>query len=245
MSFVGFISGAPDDQQQTYRRAIRAAVKQTYGSTAKDITWLVEERGQQGWDFDDRPVLIKAVKHARAGDRVFCIGSLKGFAPRQWQGMSFLKNQVELYDLQILVADEPTLNGDTIGFLALAAEAQRERLVARSKAALNSIKEIIDRDGQYISKKGRTVKKLGRHDASEEASRKGAAEGARRARNRDHDVWPTIADCLDRGLNYSETARYLTRIGMPTPSEQGKHKRQTSGMWHPKTVREIILRREK
>lgn len=53
MSFVGFIAGAPDDQQQTYRRAIRAAVKQTYGLTAKDITWLVEERGQQGWDLDD------------------------------------------------------------------------------------------------------------------------------------------------------------------------------------------------
>ena len=59
MSFVGFIAGAPDDQQQTYRRAIRAAVKQTYGSTAKDITWLVEERVSKAGTLTTDPSLLK------------------------------------------------------------------------------------------------------------------------------------------------------------------------------------------
>ena len=200
MSFVGFIAGASNENQKIHRRAIRAAVKQTYGATASEILWLIEEDGQQGWDFDERPMLGKAIKHAREGDLVFSIASLKGFAERQWKGMIFLKNQSELYDLQILVADEPTLNGDTISFIARAAEAQRERMVARSTAALSSIKKIIDRDGKYISKKGRTVTKLGRHDAAEEASRKGAQEGAKRARKREEHVWPLIEDCRDRGL---------------------------------------------
>lgn len=244
MSFVGFIAGAKDDQQKLYRRAIRAAVKQTYTAKAEDIMWLVEENGQQGWDFDDRPMLMKAIKHARAGDLVFCIASLKGFAPRQWQGMSFLKSQVELYNLEILVADEPTLTGNSISFLALAAEAQRERMVTRSQAALQSIKEIIDKEGKYVTKKGRTVTKLGRHDAAEEASRIGAAVGSERARKREEDVWPIIKDCRDRGMNYSQTARHLTNMGLPTPSEMGRHKRETKGMWHPKTVRAICLRRE-
>jgi len=245
MSFVGFISGLQKKEQAAHKAAIKKAVVQTYSTEGEDIDWLIEDEAHGKWDFVERPMLMKAIKRALAGDMIFCISTLKGFGERQWQGMDFLSQQAKEHGLNLLVADEPTMTGSTITFLALAGKAQRERMVAKSQAALTSIKQIIDREGEYISKKGRTIKKLGRHDKVSEASQKGADVGFKRARSREEELWPLIKDCRDRGMNYSETARHLTNMGIPTLSEMGKHKRTTKGIWHPNKVRAIIIRREK
>ena len=239
--FVGFIFGASEEHQKHQRAAIMAA-------SDPPRKFFVEREREAKWEFEHREKLTSALLFCRTKNCTFVLSSLTGFARRKWMGLELLRSQVELYDLSVIVADDPTINGKSIEILTAASSVNRERISAKSKAALNEIKKIMSETGAYTTRAGKVItdsRKLQSNTKAKEVSALGAKQTAARAKERDSELWPTIKVFRDRGMNYSEIARQLNFMGVETHSDKGKHKQTKPSKWHASQVRNIILRRQK
>lgn len=236
-----FIAGAKPEGKKRQRNTIKVMLQ---GRNA-DINWFTEPERVQRRDAEDRTELKRCAKWCRANKAPMAISSASTLFPKRWQSLTWMKHQVEMYDLQFMVADDPTISKGSIHVLSAAADVQRHRIAAKSKAALDEIKAKLARDGSFTSKAGRTVTRLGVHDKLTDAGTKGNQVQAELARQRDDEVWPLIEKCLGQGMGYAATARYLNAQGVETPAARARHKRDTAGEWYASTVRNITLRRER
>ena len=239
MKVGAFIAGALPEGQRRQRKAIKIMFE---GKDAT-INWNKEVKSARRRDAEDRTELKRCVKWCRANNAVFAISSAADLFTKRWQALTWLKHQVEMHDMRIMVADDPTISKGSIHVLSAAADVQRHRIAAKSRAALDDIKAKLAMDGSFTSKGGRKITRLGIHDKLSEAGTKGNQTQAELARERDDEVWPIIKQCLGQGLGYAGTARQLNAMGVETPSARARHDRETSGDWHASTVRNIALRR--
>ena len=239
MKVGAFIAGALPEGQRRQRKAIKIMFE---GRDAT-IDWHKEIKSARRRDAEDRTELKRCVKWCRANNAVFAISSAADLFTKRWQALTWLKHQVEMHDMRIMVADDPTISKGSIHVLSAAADVQRHRIAAKSRAALDDIKSKLAKEGSFTSKGGRKITRLGIHDKLSEAGTKGNQTQAELARERDDEVWPIIKQCLGQGLGYAGTARQLNAMGVETPSARARHDRETSGDWHASTVRNIALRR--
>lgn len=239
MKVGAFIAGALPEGQRRQRKAIKIMFE---GKDAT-INWNKEIKSARRRDAEDRTELKRCVKWCRANNAVFAISSASDLFTKRWQALTWLKHQVEMHDMRIMVADDPTISKGSIHVLSASADVQRHRIAAKSRAALDDIKAKLAMDGSFTSKGGRKITRLGIHDKLSEAGTKGNQTQAELARERDDEVWPIIKQCLGQGLGYAGTARHLNAMGVETPSARARHDRETTGEWYASTVRNIALRR--
>ena len=239
MKVGAFIAGALPEGQRRQRKAIKIMFE---GRDAT-IDWHKEIKSARRRDAEDRTELKRCVKWCRANNAVFAISSAADLFTKRWQALTWLKHQVEMHDMRIMVADDPTISKGSIHVLSAAADVQRHRIAAKSRAALDDIKAKLAKEGSFTSKGGRKITRLGIHDKLSEAGAKGNQTQAELARERDDEVWPIIKQCLGQGLGYAGTARQLNAMGVETPSARARHDRETTGEWYASTVRNIALRR--
>lgn len=239
MKVGAFIAGALPEGQRRQRKAIKIM----FDGKDATINWNKEIKSARRRDAEDRTELKRCVKWCRANNAVFAISSAADLFTKRWQALTWLKHQVEMHDMRIMVADDPTISKGSIHVLSAAADVQRHRIAAKSRAALDDIKAKLAKEGSFTSKGGRKITRLGIHDKLSEAGTKGNQTQAELARERDDEVWPIIKQCLGQGLGYAGTARQLNAMGVETPSARARHDRETTGEWYASTVRNIALRR--
>ena len=242
MKYGGFIFGADEEHQKKQRKGIRALAK----ANSAEVKWFVEDEGRQRRDAEDREELLACARYCRTNNATFALSSLKGFAKRKWQGMTWLKHQVEMHDMKIAVADDPRVSKGSLHVLSAAADVQRQRIAETSRAALADIKRRLDAGEEVIAKRsGQKVERLGTHQNIKKAAKLGNKAQAERAAERDAQVWPMIEQYLAQGMGYNAIARQLNIQEIPTPNDKARYKRDTLGVWYASTVRNIVLRRNK
>lgn len=240
MKVGGFIFGASAEHQKQQRQRIKATL-----DTDSEVKWFTEKQGHQKRDPDDRTELQRASKFCRTKDATFTVSSLSGAFKYKWQGLTWLKHQVEMHDMRVVVADDPTISKGSLHVLSAAADVQRARIAQKSKAALEDIKQKLAEEGAYVSKKGNKIKRLGMHSKTSEAGKLGNKAQSKLAAERDAEVWPQIERCLAEGMGYTAIARHLNLTGVSTPAVKRREARDTLGVWYASTVRNIVLRRNK
>jgi len=241
MRVGAFIIGASEDNQKTQRKRIKALLR----DTGADVKWYTEPDGRQRRDAEDRTELNACVRYCRTSDATLALHSISDLFPKKWQALTFLKHQVEMYDIDVAVADDPIISKGSLHVLSAAADAQRHKIAKKSKQAIDSIKAKLEEEGKYTARNGRTITRLGIHEKLSEASAKGNEAQAVLARERDDEVWPIIERCQEQGMGYAATARHLNALGILTPAARARHERTTNMEWYASTVRNIVLRRGK
>ena len=241
MRVGAFIVGGDKESQARQRTAIT----EYFLNTAATIDFFPEKSGNQKLDAEDRVMLMKCARFCRKHQATFAVASLSGMFEKRWQALGWLAYQAEQYGIQIIVTDEPRVNGSSIAILSAQADEQRTRLAAKSKAALDEIKSMLKQGKPVRTKTGRVIKELNEltlHDNKAETDRAGNEAQARLARERDQEVWELIKSYVEQGMNMSEIARQLNDGGVPTIDQRRNSKRQTSGMWHVSTIKNILKR---
>lgn len=238
MRVGAFIVGGDKDSQARQRTAIT----EYFLNTAATIDFFPEKPGNETLDAEDRVMLMKCARFCRKHQATFAVASLSGMFDKRWKALGWMAYQVEQYGIDIVVTDEPRVNGSSIAILSAQAEEQRTRLAAKSKAALDEIKALLKQGKPVRSKSGRIIEKLGIHDNKEETDRLGNEAQARLARERDLEVWGLVESYLKQGMNMSEIARQLNAAEVPTPSKRRKENRETKGVWYPQTVKNLLQR---
>ena len=240
MKVGGFIFGASAEHQVDQRKRIAATV-----DTDAEVKWFTEEEGRQKRDPDDRTELQRAARFCRTNDATFTVSSLKGAFKYKWQGLTWLKHQVEMYDMRVVVADDPTISKGSLHVLSAAADIQRARIAEKSKAALDEIKRKLAEEGSHVSRKGKKIERLGVHKKTSEAGKIGNKAQRELAAERDAEVWPIIEKCLAQGMGYTAISRHLNLTGVATPAVRRREARDTMGLWYASTVQNIVLRQRR
>ena len=238
MRVGAFIVGGDRELQDLQRTAIT----EYFLNTAARIDFFPEKPGNEKYDAEDRVMLMKCARFCRKHQATFAVASLSGMFDKRWQALGWLAYQVEQYGIEIVVTDEPRVNGSSIAIINAQAEEQRIRLAAKSKAALDEIKALLKQGRPVRTRSGRLLEKLGIHDNKDETDRLGNEAQARLARERDLEVWGLVESYLKQGMNMSEIARQLNAAEVPTPSKRRKEKRETKGIWYPQTVKNLLQR---
>jgi len=141
---------------------------------------------------------------------------------------------LEKQGIDFVACDMPTANRFTVHIMAAVAQQEREATSARTKAALGSIKDRLDRGETYTSKAGRTVVRLGnpngmkhsRPDLGVQAIKAKADEFAAR-------VGPTIQTLRDGELTLDQIAGRLNSMKVPTAR---------GSTWTPTAVKRVLDR---
>ena len=208
------------------RRAVEEYVKSARGSLLAAFEEI--ESGKR----NDRPALARALAHCRVTGAKLLIAKLD----RLSRNVAFLANLME-GDVDFVACDMPTANNLTIHILAAVAQAEREAISARTKAALGSIKERLDAGEEYISRRsGRPIVRLGgpcgltisRPDLGTAAVVSRANEHAKR-------LEPTVRPLRTGGMSYAAIAAHLTDLGAATPR---------GGAWTAMSVKRVLNRLE-
>lgn len=214
------------------------AQRQTVADLARARTHeiLAEFTEVESGSQNDRPELLKALHHAKVTGAVLVIAKLD----RLSRNAAFLLTLRES-GVRFIAADIPDANDITIGVLAVIAQAEREAISQRTKAALGAVKAKLDAGEVYVSRRsGRAVGRLGNPNGAEPLRRAGrgsaAAVEAIRARADQHAL--DLAPILDRLRmagkgSLAQLAAALNSEGMRTPR---------GGKWHPSSVRNLAFR---
>lgn len=161
----------------------------------------------------DRPQLAKAITMAKASSAKLLIAKLD----RLSRNVHFLSGLTE-QGVEFVAADMPEANTFTVHIMAAVAQQEREAISYRTTVALGSIKERIKRDGQYVTKGGKTITTLGGTNRFDDRSRSLAAEAVKRkADNEAARVLPLITSLRAGGSTLQQTADHLNQAGLKTP----------------------------
>lgn len=224
-----FIFGASEENQKKQKSSIRALLK---GSDS-DVKYFVEKDTHQKRDVEDREELQRASRYCRTANATFLVSTLKGLFETQWQALSWMKHQVEMYDTHFLVADDPNISKGTLHVLSAQADEMRRRIGAESKKALDEIR-------QKLKEGERVVGINAPHEGFSDTQSKGNQKQAELARKRDEELMPEIEALQNLGMSYAAIARQFNMLDIPTPSRLRGQKEV--GEWHASTVRNIVLR---
>jgi DNA invertase Pin-like site-specific DNA recombinase len=187
---------------------------------------------------NDRPVLAKALHHAKVTGATLIIAKLD----RLSRNAAFLL-QLRDSGVRFIAADMPEACELTVGILALVAEQERKAISQRTKDALAAAKARAEANGVGIKADGtewKTGARLGNPNGA--AAFKGAnadpvfaREAAKaNANSRARDYAPIIADIQATGAtSLREIAAELNSRGIVTPR---------GGQWHASSVRNLLAR---
>lgn len=183
---------------------------------------------------NDRSELAKAIQHAKLTGAVLIIAKLD----RLSRNASFLL-QLRDSGVRFIAADIPDANDLTIGLLAVVAQAEREAISSRTKAALGIVRRRIAVDGFHVSKTGRTIHRLGNPNGAAQLKLHGrnrlGAEATRSAAQRRAEVLRTfVTHAMTGGIDsYRCLAERLNESGILTPRNR---------RWHASSARNLALR---
>ena len=102
---VGAFIGGADRKTQDQRRE---AIAEYFIKTGGTIDYFTEKLGQEKLDAEDRVTLMKAARFA--GHTSDVRRRQRKIYLRNMDGVVWLAYQAELYDMEIVVADEPRIN---------------------------------------------------------------------------------------------------------------------------------------
>lgn len=167
----------------------------------------------------DRPKLAEALRLCRIHGATLVIAKLD----RLSRDAAFLM-KLQNDGVKFVAADMPQANHMVVGILAVVAQAEREMISARTKAALQAAKA---RGVKLGGDRGVTI--------SAEARAKGRAIQAEKAQARAEDLGETIKAIQAEGItSLSGLARVLNERGIPTPSGRGQ--------WQAVSVQRVLAR---
>ena len=134
--------------------AQRRAVAEHVNGHGKLLAEYVEvESGKRA----DRPQLAKAIEHAKATGARLVVAKLDRLA----RNVAFLSSLMES-GVDFVACDMPMANKLTVHILAAVAEAEREAISARTRAAMAVVKDTLAREGQWTARRsGRVIDRLG------------------------------------------------------------------------------------
>lgn len=164
---------------------------------------------------DDRPELQKALERCRLVGATLVIAKLD----RLSRDAHFLLGLMRA-GVRFVSADMPDANDLTIHILAVVAQAERDMISKRTKAALEAAKARGVRLGSPVGFKGRIYREAG----------KAAHE---RAQAFAETLAPTLREMRGRGLSLHAMARELEAMGARTPR---------GGQWTATAVRNALAR---
>lgn len=169
----------------------------------------------------NRPILQQAIQRCQNEGATLLIAKIDRLSRNVHFVSSLYQSGVDF-----VCCDMPHANKLTIHLLAAVAEHEADIISERNKAAAQSIKKIIERDGFYISKAGNKITQLGgfgRSGWKESVSVR--KEKARNNRNK-NVARPFAQELRRQGLGYCTIAMRLNEAGYKT--SQGKFYYKTS-----------------
>lgn len=207
---AGFIPGIEKEKQAAYKKQIEAL------GNDRELKFFVEEGGNER-HLGDREELNATLTFCRTENAVFAVASVQGLTPRRWSSLQLLSDIADL-GIAIEVADDPVIDKQSIVVLAYSAEIAREKILTRSKEAVQKIKERLAKGEVHVSKSGRKIRKLGAATIAEvrELSDAGNEAKKRKADLFAQELWPTIEPMIARGMTKASIASQLNRLGFTT-----------------------------
>jgi len=202
---IGFIAGVNPELKKKHRQQLKALAGERH------IDFVEEPETYNMLAYEARTELQYAITAAETSVSVLAVASATGLTNRKWKALRLL-DQIAEKGISIEVADDPSINSHSISVLAYSAEVAKEKLLTRSKKALQSIKSRLAAGEEVYSSKGRKITKLGTPQATE------AMKQARISKSDDFasKIFPTIKPYLDRGLSLNRIAQELNRQGIKT-----------------------------
>ncbi len=241
-SFAAFVRVSTDKQDvATQEHGIKAFLN---GGDHK-IKWFREEGVSSGMDWHQRQTLHDCLNYCRKTGATMLIYTLDRMSRRQWETLRFLEQEIQNGKIKLMVVDDPHMDHTTIQLRAAVATIERERIRTRTKQALGRIKDEIAEKGEYTTKEGRVITKLGDHDKIAEAGIKGNERNTKLADDRAEQIWPVIKMFRDSGLSYHEIARRLNTMNQPTPTQMRTPDISRQTKWHASSVRNYVIRMER
>jgi hypothetical protein len=156
VSFVAYLRVSTERQGQSglgieaQRRAVAEHVN-GYGRLLAEYV-EVESGGRS-----DRPQLAAAMAHAKATGAKLIVAKLDRLA----RNVAFL-SALMASGVDFVAADMPMANKLTVHILAAVAEAEREAISARTKAAMAVVRDTIEKEGAWTSRRsGKVIARLG------------------------------------------------------------------------------------
>ena len=224
---AGFIPGIEKKKQAAYKKQIEAL------GNNRELKFFVEE-GSNERHLGDREKLNATLTYCRTENAVFAVASVQGLTPRRWSSLQLLSDVADL-GIAIEVADDPVIDKQSIVVLAYSAEIAREKILTRSKEAVQKIKDRLAKGEVHVSKSGRKIRKLGAATIAEvrELSDAGNEAKKRKADLFAQELWPTIEPMIARGMTKASIASQLNRLG---------HKTARGGLFYQASVSSILRR---
>lgn len=173
---------------------------------------------------DERPELAAAIEACKASHAVLLVAKLDRLS-RNVAFLFELRDMLTAAKVEIIVADMPGVIGDTmrLGIFATMAQAERELISQRTKAAL-------------AVKKAQGVK-LGRKKGADTSKARAAAAEMKRAGAEAwaKNVLPMIKLCRNNGAGLEKTAKALNEAGIAT---------RRGGIWTATAVKRVLAMAE-
>jgi hypothetical protein len=235
VSFVGYLRVSTERQGQSGLgiEAQRRAVAEHVNGHGKLLAEYVEvESGGRS----DRPQLAAAMAHAKATGAKLVVAKLDRLA----RNVAFL-SALMASGVDFVAADMPMANKLTVHILAAVAEAEREAISTRTKAAMAVVRDTIDKEGAWTSRRsGRVIARLGNpNGAAALIGRRGSQANAvaglvRKADRHAERVLPMVEQIRAAGVTtLAGIARELTERGVLTAA---------GGQWDATRVRRLLAR---
>ena len=209
----------------------RAVAEHVNGHGVLLAEYVETESGKRA----DRPQLAAAMQHAKATGARLIVAKLDRLA----RNVAFLSSLMES-GVDFVACDMPMANKLTVHILAAVAEAEREAISARTKAAMAVVRDTIAKDGAWTARRsGRVIERLGNPNGAAALVGKRTyhhATAARIARANAHAarVRPMVEQIRTEGVTTLEgIAAELGARGVLTDK---------GGQWTATTVRRILLR---
>ena len=176
---------------------------------------------ESGTSKGKRPILQQAIQKCQDENATLVIAKID----RLSRNVNFVSN---LYQsgVDFVCCDMPHANKLTIHLFAAVAEHEADIVSERNKAAAQSIKKIIERDGYYTSKAGNKITKLGGcKNPNTAPARKALKEKSRNNKNK-NVARPFAQELRRQGIGYCTIAMRLNQEGYKTST--GKFYYKTS-----------------
>tara|TARA_B100000900_G_scaffold143350_1_gene121524 strand:+ start:2421 stop:3188 length:768 start_codon:yes stop_codon:yes gene_type:complete len=209
------------------------AIKQYLNGGDHHVEWFKEEAisGRTAWE--ERPVLMDAIKYCRKNKATLIVYSLSRLGRRRGDVLKFFDDVVQQGKIKLVVVDNPVLDETTVGFMAVMQQHEAQVISERTKTALARIKHDIKTHGSHISRSGKKITKLGT-GMTKQAQKKGALSNKAKADLLADNLMPNIQRGLDMGWSYRDIAMDFNKRG---------YKTARGGEWHGSTIRNMYLRK--
>ena len=222
---IGFIAGVNPELKKKHRQQLKAL------ANGRHIDFVDEPVSHNAWNYEARTELQYAITAAQTSTSVFAIASVSGFANRKWRGLQLL-DEISERGVSIEVADDPSISAHSIAILAHSAEVAKEKLLTRSKKALDNIKSKLAAGEPVYSNGGRRITKLGTPQATAAMSEARVSRADKFA----EEIYPKIKPLIDRGLSLNRIAQEFNKSGERTAK---------GGKFYQSTISAIIRRVER